>query len=554
MHPPLHLQAIPTSATLLQSPLLNKGMAFTPEERSWLGLRGLIPPAISDIAAQADRVLLNLDRQGDDLDRYIYLSALQDRNETLFYRVLVDHVERMMPLVYTPTVGRACQEYGHIYRRPRGLFLSLDDVDALDECVANWPHQDVRVIVVTDGERILGLGDLGAHGMGIPVGKLSLYTALAGIHPAACLPVTLDVGTDNQALLEDPLYIGLRRRRERGPGYDRLVDGFIAAALRRWPNALIQFEDFGNRNAFRVLARWRDRICCFNDDIQGTAAVTLAGLLGALRITGQPLAAQRLLIVGAGEAGLGIAHLVAERLRQDGAEASTIRSVCWFVDSKGLIVEGRADLSHDKQAVAQPGPGAATVAEAVERVRPTALIGVSGQGGSFTRQILERMGALQTRPIVFALSNPTSRAECSAAEADAATGGRAIFASGSPFPPLLRDGRLVTPSQCNNAYVFPGVGLGSIACGARRIGPATMLAAADALARMTTATDAALGRVLPPLSDLRRVSAQVAAAVAASAWDAGLADQPRPADPAALVASHMWDPVYPSYGPGASAG
>ncbi len=548
MHARLHLQAIPTSSTLLQAPLLNKGTAFTREERDWLGLRGLLPPRISSLGNQVVRVLENFAHEPDDLARYVYLAGLQDRNETLFYRVLVDHVEQMMPVVYTPTVGKACETYGHIFRRPRGLFVSLDDLDHLDDCVANWPHNDVRIIVLTDGERILGLGDLGANGMGIPVGKLALYTALAGIHPAQCLPVCLDAGTDNQALLDDPLYIGLRRKRERGADYDRLVDGFIAAALRRWPGAIIQFEDFGNRNAFRKLSQWRDKICCFNDDIQGTAAVTLAGLLSALRSGGESLLSQRILFLGAGEAGLGAGQLITRMLVQQGAEPAQARRTCWFVDSKGLVVASRRDLNHEKQEFAHDGPSVASLAEAVEVIRPTAIIGVSGQSGAFTPQILARMGELNAHPIILALSNPTSKAVCTAELAWTATGGRAIFASGSPFPPAMIDGRRMIPAQCNNAYIFPGLGLGVIASGARRIDERLFIASANALAGCTGPGDLAEARILPPLTEIRRVSRVVALAVAEAAWEYGLATQVRPEDPAALIEKLMWDPVYPVYG------
>jgi malate dehydrogenase (oxaloacetate-decarboxylating)(NADP+) len=547
MHPRMHLQAIPAGTTLLQTPLLNKGTAFTAAERDRLGLRGLLPPHVNTMADQAARVMENFGRKTDDLERYVHLASLQDRNETLFYRLLVDHVEKLMPVVYTPTVGRACQTYGHIFRRPRGLFISLDDLDHIDECVANWPMDDVRVIVVTDGERILGLGDLGTHGMGIPVGKLSLYTALAGIHPSWCLPVTLDAGTDNQELLDDPLYIGLRRKRERGPDYDRLVDGFIAAALRRWPGTIIQFEDFGNRNAFKLLDRWKDRIRCFNDDIQGTAAVTLAGLLSAVRMAGTRLEDSRILFLGAGEAGLGTGDLIAHALMARGVPAAEARRVSWFVDSKGLVVRSRTDLNHEKQAFAHEGPAVKTLAEAIEVVKPTAIVGVSGQPATFTQAILDRMGELNRHPIVFALSNPTSKAECTAEQAWMATGGRAIFASGSPFPNCTIDGRTLIPSQCNNAYIFPGVGLGVIASGARRIDERLFITAAEALAGLCGPGDFAEGRILPPLSRIREVSRVVARAVAEEAWRNGTADQVRPEDPAALIDRLMWDPAYPLY-------
>ncbi|HSN20292.1 MAG TPA: NAD-dependent malic enzyme, partial [Usitatibacter sp.] len=416
---------------ILRDPLLNKGTAFTEAEREALGLRGLLPARVSTLDEQVARVLENVRRLADPLEKHIALNALHDRNETLFFRVVADHPDEMMPLIYTPTVGLACQRYSHIYRQARGLFVGANDRGRVARVLRNWPHREAAIIVVTDGERILGLGDLGANGMGIPVGKLSLYTACAGIAPEKCLPVTLDVGTDNRELLADPLYVGLQHERLRGAAYDELVDEFIAATQEVFPGALVQFEDFGNRNAFRLLARYRDRICCFNDDIQGTAAVALAGILSALRASGGRLAAQKVLFLGAGEAASGIAALVARAMADEGLDPQEARRRCWLVDSRGLVVASREGLAEHKRPYAHEHPACATFLDAVQRLKPTAIVGVSAVGGAFDRRVLHAMAEINARPIVFALSNPTSQAECTAAEAYAATGGRALFACGS---------------------------------------------------------------------------------------------------------------------------
>jgi len=535
---------LPRGVHLLQDPRFNKGTSFSREERQALGLRGLLPPSIQDMKTQMERVLGNFRRKGDDLERYIQLISLQDRNETLFYRILIDHIETMMPIVYTPTVGLACQKHGHIYRRARGLFISLDDLGSVRDCVANWPEEDVRVIVVTDGERILGLGDLGVSGMGIPVGKLSLYTACAGIAPRSCLPVTLDVGTDNQAMLDDPLYLGLRRRRERGPDYDHLIAEFIEAVQERWPGCLVQFEDFANSNAFRLLERWRGRICCFNDDIQGTASVTLAGLLSALQVTGGTLADSRILFLGAGEAGIGTGDLVSAMLVEGGMAEAEARQRCWFVDSAGLIVKGRDRLTAHKAPYAHAHAPVADLLAAVRALRPTALVGVSGQARSFSREILAEMARINPRPVIFALSNPTSKAECTAEEAYTATDGRAIFASGSPFAPVEWRDQVISPGQCNNAYIFPGLGLGVVATRARRVDERMFIIAAQSLAAQVTQADRDCGRIFPALSRIRQVSREIAVAVAAHVFAHDLAGVPRPDDLRALIEAAVYEPSY----------
>jgi malate dehydrogenase (oxaloacetate-decarboxylating)(NADP+) len=535
----------PRGAALLTDPLFNKGTAFSERERDALGLRGLLPPRVFTLEEQVQRSLASVRRKSDALEKYIYLTNLQNRNEVLFYRLVVDHIEEMVPLIYTPTVGQACLEYGAIYRRPRGMFLTLRERGRIAEVLRLWPREGVRLIVVTDGERILGLGDLGALGMGIPVGKLSLYTACAGVHPSYTLPITLDVGTDNPDLLEGPVYIGLKQKRARGAVYDDFVDEFVTAVATVFPKALLQWEDFGNTNAFRLLNRYRPRLPSFNDDIQGTAAVALAGVIAALRLTGGALCEQRLLFLGAGEAGTGIADLYVAAARAEGLSEAEARQRCWFVDSKGLVVKSRgAELAHHKQPYAHEHPFVATLAEAVQALKPTALIGVSGMPATFTAGIVGQMSALNTRPIIFALSNPTSKAECTAEQAYAWSDGRAIFASGSPFPAVEFKGRQHVPGQGNNIYIFPGVGLGALASEAREVTDAMFLAAARTLAGLVEPADLAVGRVYPALTKIREVSLRIAAAVAAEAHDSGLARAARPAHLRADIAARMFEPVY----------
>ncbi len=542
----LHLQG-KRGVELLHNPLLNKGTAFPEAERDLLGLHGLLPPRIATQEQQLERVLENYRRKETDLEKYIYLISLQERNEALFYRLVMEHLPEMMPIIYTPTVGLACQRYGHIFRRPRGLYVTKNDRGRVKGLLQNWPHSDVRIIVVTDGERILGLGDLGANGMGIPVGKLSLYTACAGIPPAQCLPIMLDVGTNNPALLADPLYLGLAEPRLRGPAYDELVEEFVAAVQQVFPRACLQFEDFGNANAFRLLHAYRDRACSFNDDIQGTASVTLAGLISSERLMDLPLARQKFLFLGAGEAGIGIGDLIVEALKLQGIPESVSRAQCWFVDSKGLVVRSRTDLVEHKLRFAHEHRPVATLLEAVEALRPTALIGVSGMPQTFTEPVVRAMARLNPRPVIFALSNPTSKAECTAEQAYTWSEGRAIFASGSPFAPVTLDGITHIPGQGNNSYIFPGVGLGVIATGARRVTDEMFYVAARELADQVTEDDLKFGRIYPDLVRIRAVSARIATAVAEVAFRRGLTDMPRPVDLPAHVRSAMFDPHYPAY-------
>jgi len=538
----------PTGVSLLKDSLRNKGTAFSEEERDALGLRGLLPPRIFPMAQQVERALKQLRRKESDLERYIFLTALQQRNETLFFRLLLDHLEETMPIIYTPTVGQACLEYGGIFRNPRGLWISIEDRGNVENVLRHWPNQGVKLIVVTDGERILGLGDLGALGMGIPIGKLALYTACAGLHPYYCLPITLDVGTNNESLLEDPFYIGLSRKRAKGEEYGEFLNEFVLASQKVFPGSLIQFEDFGNHNAFDLLGKWRHRICCFNDDIQGTAAVALAGLIAATKETGVPLREQKVLFLGAGEAGTGIGELLVSALGEEGVSEAEARLRCWFVDSKGLLVKNRGDeMPKHKIPFAHDAEHVASLAAAVEKIRPTALIGVSGQGRSFTAEVLRSMAAINKKPVIFALSNPTSKAECTAEEAYQRTDGRGIFASGSPFKPVDYQGKTICPGQGNNVYIFPGVGLGALACAAERVDDSMFLAAARTLAAEVTSEDLARGSVYPSLTRIRSVSLKIAKAVAERAYALGYAKLARPDDLEQHVAERMFTPDYTAY-------
>jgi malate dehydrogenase (oxaloacetate-decarboxylating)(NADP+) len=544
---PAPRRQLPNAMALLHDERLNKGTAFTEAERERLKLRGLLPPCVNTIEEQKARVLENFRQKPTALEKYIFMIGLQDRNETLFYRTIVDHIYDMMPIIYTPTVGEACAKFGHIFRRSRGLYITIEDRGRVEKILRNWPERDVAITVVTDGERILGLGDLGADGMGIPIGKLSLYTACAGVNPRQALPITLDVGTNNDELRADPLYIGLRQRRVRGREYDAFIDEFVTATHKVFPGCLIQFEDFAGLNAFRLLQRYRNRIPAFNDDIQGTAAVTLAGLLGACRITGQDITKQTLVFLGAGEAGIGIAELVTSAMVREGVPEAEARSRMWFVDSKGLVVRSRTDLAEQKLPWAREHEFLHDLGAVIETAKPTALIGVSGQAQSFPEPVVRRMAEINRRPIVFALSNPTSKAECTAEQAYRWSDGRAIYASGSPFEPVELDGRRHVPTQGNNAYIFPGLGLGAILSGAKRVTDDMFYAAARAAANMTTDAALAQGSILPPLTDIREVSARIATVVAEIAWKERLAARRRPRNVLQYVREHMYDPRYESF-------
>jgi malate dehydrogenase (oxaloacetate-decarboxylating)(NADP+) len=529
---------------VLRDALRNKGTAFTLEERERLGLAGVLPPRVETIDEQVARVLANVRAQPSPMAMFGYLAALQDENETLFFRTLIDNLEELVPIVYTPTVGQACLDWSRIYRRPRGLYVTPRERGRIATVLRAWPQRDVGIIVVTDGGRILGLGDLGANGMGIPVGKLGLYVACAGVDPARCLPVTLDVGTDNAAVREDPFYLGRREPRLTGPAYDELIEEFVLAAQAVFPGVLVQFEDFANVNAFRLLAAYRGRVCSFNDDIQGTGAMGLAGLYAAQRITGARLTDQRLLFFGAGEASVGMAELVAAALVREGLAEGEARRRCWLIDSKGLVVGGRAGLAEHKRRFAHDHPPIGDLAAAVEALRPTVLVGASGQTGAFTPPVLAAMARLNERPVIFVLSNPTSKAECTAADAYRATAGRAILATGSPFAPVTLDGRTYVTGQANNSFIFPGLGLGVLASGSSRVTDEMYFAAARALADQVTPEDLAVGRIFPPVARMREVAAAVATVVARTAYAEDFATRAQPPDIAAHIRASMYRAEY----------
>jgi malate dehydrogenase (oxaloacetate-decarboxylating)(NADP+) len=533
-----------------KNPVEFQGVSTPLVKREELGLRGLLPAAYLPLDQEVERCMSRLREKPDDLEKYVYLRNIQDVNENLFYAMLTRHTAELMPIVYTPTVGKACEEFSHIYRGAlRGLYLTLNDAGSIREILNNWPYSDVTTIVVTDGERILGLGDLGVNGMGIPIGKLALYSACAGIHPAACLPVHIDVGTNNEANLKDPYYLGLNQQRERGPKYDALIAEFFEAAQDKFgENVLIQFEDFGNTTAFRLLEQWQDKACTFNDDVQGTASVALAGLLSSKRITGKSLSDHTFLFNGAGEAGTGIASLIAYAVSiESGCSLEEARESIFLVDSKGLVTKNRGDfesLPHHKIPFAHDVPlTCPNLACAVNNVKPSVLIGVSAQPKTFTRGICSSMATFNDRPIICALSNPTSKAECTAEEAYTWTDGKAIFSSGSPFAPVtLEDGRTFVPGQGNNAYVFPGVGLGALASGAKRLTDHDMYVAANALAEQVTDAELESGSLYPSLDRIRNISAHVAVAVAKNAYETNVATKPRPENLLEHIQDIMYDP------------
>jgi malate dehydrogenase (oxaloacetate-decarboxylating) len=521
-----------TGQRLLDDPLLDKGSAFPEEERRELGLIGLLPLHTSTMEEQLARVYENYQRKDNDIERYIFLTALQDRNETLFYRLLQEHVTEMMPIIYTPTVGEGCRQYSHVFRRPRGLYISYPYRDEILALLNNAPAE-AEVIVVTDGERILGLGDLGVGGMGIPVGKLSLYTVCAGIHPATTLPILLDVGTDNRELLTDPLYLGWRHERVRGKEYDDFIEAFVAAIMQKFPHVLLQWEDFSKHNAPRILERYRDRLCTFNDDIQGTGAVTVAGLLAATKLTHTKLSEQRIVILGAGSSAIGISDQIVAAMMVEGAMELEARSKLWLVDSQGLVHSGRAKVEPFKQKYAQAiegtlhwklnDPSKLGFADVVKNVQPTILIGTSAQPGAFTEEIVREMAKHVERPVIFPLSNPTSKCEATPSDLLAWTEGRALVATGSPFPAVVYEGRVIRIGQCNNSFVFPGVGLGVIASGARRVTDAMFAAAARVLSEFAPVLHDPEAPLYPSLELVREVSLRVALEVAREAQRAGLA-------------------------------
>jgi malate dehydrogenase (oxaloacetate-decarboxylating)(NADP+) len=528
---------------VIRDKALYKSIAFTRKEREELGLTGLLPYAVATQEQLVRRVMEALRRCSDDIDKYMLLASLQERNERLFYRVAIDYIEEILPLIYTPTVGQACKKFSHILREPKGFFITPDDKGKIKNILGNWPAEDIRVIVVTDGQRILGLGDLGANGMGIPIGKLALYSACAGIPPQHCLPIMLDVGTNNQELLDDVLYLGYPHKRLEGKAYLDLVDEFVMAVQEKYPNALIQFEDFLTPNAFALLRKYRDRVLCFNDDIQGTAAVALAGVYASTRITKLKFSDLRIMFLGAGSAATGIADLMVSAYQQEGFSEEESRKHLWFVDVNGLVVSGRTDLMEHNLPYAHKHEPLNFV-DAIDAIKPHVLIGATGAPGTFTKEVIEHMSAINERPVIFALSNPTSKAECTAEQAYTWSKGKIIFASGSPFGKIVYRGEEFRPGQGNNAYVFPGVGLGAVTCNAGIIPDEFFSTAAHTLADLVDEKEIRQGSLYPPLTDLRNVSLEIAVSVSEKAYEMGLAGNERPGDLKKSIQDYMYDPSF----------
>lgn len=526
---------------ILRDPALNRSVEFTREERKELGLEGLLPHAVATQEHQVERVMAMLHRKANDLERYILLNSLQDRDEQLYYSTVVKHLEETMPLIYTPTVGQACLEFSRIFRRSKGLYITREHKGRVAEILANWPEREVRIIVVTDGQRILGLGDLGANGMGIPIGKLALYTATAGIPPHQCLPVTIDVGTNNQDLLDDPFYLGYPDRRLEGDAYFELIDEFVDAVQYRYPKALIQFEDFSTLNAYTLLDKYRDHVRSFNDDIQGTAAVALSGVFASTRITGMPFKDLKVMFLGAGSAATGIADLMVSAFQEEGLPLEEARKRCWFLDSKGLIVEGRDQLKPHNLRYAHKHKRMSFL-QALDNIRPNVLIGATGSPGTFDKTVIQKMSTMNERPVIFALSNPTSRAECTAEQAYTWSDGKAVFTSGSPFAPVTYKGHEFRPGQGNNAYIFPGIGLGVLVSSSCVVTDAMFLITARTLANLVQEEDIQHGSLYPRLNQIRKLSKAVAVAVAKEAYDTDLATTARPADLEQAVEQYMYDP------------
>ena len=551
-------------AQLLASALLNKGACFSQEERLSLELEGFLRAEISTIEAQVERSLAMYRRKTDDLERYIFLQGLLDRDETLFYRLLAENLEEIVPIVYTPTVGQACLQLSHITRRFRGVYLTPDNIASIDRIFQSVSLPQVNLIVVTDGERILGLGDLGSDGMGIPVGKVNLYVAAGGLHPACCLPVMLDVGTNNERLQADPLYMGIRRPRLTGADYDSFIERFVLGVKRNFPFALLQWEDFAKHKAFPLLKRYRERVLSFNDDIQGTGAVVLAALITAMRIKGETFARQRFVIVGMGQAGAGVALNIRAQLQAEGLGDEDARRRIFAIDKPGLLMEDTAGLEPQMAPFAQPraavegwtleSPGRVGLRDVVFNARPTVLVGLTAQAGLFDRAILERMAAHDPRPVILPLSNPNSRSECVPQDVSDATRGLGLIATGSPFPPVVAAGRTRRTSQCNNMYVFPGVGLGALVSRSSRVTNGMFLAASRTLSELVTAAEREEGLLLPAMEDIRGAALRVALAVAKEARDNGLGRLLSDDELTAVVRKAQWTPRYYPYRPGPIGG
>lgn len=538
------MKNISVGTEALDDPFVNQGTAFSQDARIKRKLRGLLPPRVTTLEHQAKRALERIHQAEEPLQKYEILSLIRHRNATLFYYLLENNIEELMPIVYTPTVGKACQGFDRIYTEPEGLYVTIEDKGSVQEVINNWPHDDVDMIVVTDGERILGLGDLGAGGMGIPIGKLSFYTACAGLNPARSLPVLLDVGTNNQGLLHDPLYLGLQQLRVDGEEYYAFVREFIEAAKARWPHVIIQFEDFANRHAFALLDQWKDKTACFNDDIQGTAAVAVAGFYAAARVKGSSLSEEKFLFLGAGEAAGGIADLLVEAMMKEGLTQEQAVDRIFLFDSHGLVTKDREGLTPLKQKFAHEQEPQSTFLDAIGEVKPTAIVGCAAQAGSFNAYVLSAMARINERPIIFALSNPTSRSECTAREAYTYTEGKCLFASGSPFPQVEVNGKTFIPRQSNNSYVFPGIGLGLVVSSPRIVPQSVFLSAAEALSKIVSEDDLENGSLFPSLTKIREVSQSIAAAVAEQCFTAGVAGVPKPDDLSKAIQEAMYKPVY----------
>ena len=549
-------QEFPRGTDLLNRQMLNRGTAFTDEERGRLGLLGLLPPHVETLAEQVVRAYEAYKRKDDDLERHIYLRALQDTNEVLFYGLLLEHIEEMMPIVYTPVVAQACEQFSHIYRRPRGLFISYPLRDSIPALLRNRPNPEVDVIVVTDGERILGIGDQGAGGLGIPIGKLSLYTLIGGIHPERTLPIVLDVGTNNPERLQDPEYIGWRHERITGQPYFDFIEQFVQAVKQELPETCLQWEDFATPHARPILQHYRDELLTFNDDIQGTASVTLGAALGAVKVTGKSLKDQQIVMLGAGSAGIGVADGLRAAMVDEGLSEQEARSHFWFIDRDGLLHSGRKELSPEQAVYAQPqerlagwprsSNGSIGFADVIGKIDATILIGLSTVGGAFSEPIVREMARKVQRPIIFPLSNPTIKSEAKPDDLLHWTDGRALVATGSPFPPVRYAGKLIPIAQCNNVFIFPAMGLGLVASRARRVTDAMMFAAARTLAENSPALKDSAASLLPPLTDIRRVAAEIATAVGAQAQKDGVAPKLSGEQLRQRVAASQWVPAYPS--------
>lgn len=541
---------------LTEHPIFNKGTAFPEDERQTLGLVGLLPEAVSSLALQKQKTYESFKAKPDDLEKYIFMLSLLDRNETLYYALIQDHLEEMLPIVYTPTVGKACQQFSHLFRRRRGLYVTANNIQHIDSILGNAPFSNISLIVVTDGERILGLGDLGSNGMGIPIGKISLYVAAAGLHPAYCLPIQIDVGTNNESLLEDPLYIGLRQKRLSGDAYDAIIEQFVTGVRRHFPHALLQWEDFGKNNAFRMLERYRDRICSFNDDIQGTGSVATAVLLSAMKIKRQKLSDQVFVMFGQGQAGLGIARQICTGLMMEGLSQQEAAGHIFGIDKDGLLLKGMP-MSDEQQMFAKDPAVTAnwavadrsriTLLETIKNAKATVLFGVTGTPGAFNEEILKAMGANDPMAMIMPLSNPTAKAECTPEQAVAGAGPECLIATGSPFKPLTVNGGEKIISQCNNLYIFPGVGLGALIAGTPRVTNEMFMAASHALSDLVTAEELKAGRMLPRIDKIRYVSAQVALAVAREARASGLGVRADDEKLLQMVMNSMWEPNYLPY-------